>query len=268
MALTGVVVGPVSWTHHWSWVVIVPVLALFAPNPDPVVRRSVMALLVVVVAEPYWWSAPGWVHDLSGNLLVWTGAWLLGVMALRGRRRVPSRGAALSAASPPTGAHRNQAAAATATPMTTASTTTPAPAPDNDDPGGTSAKHAQVVTTTSTARARRPATARKGAHPREVPGPHGRAEQCGGEQAPAHRARCAPTVGAAHQHEHGAERHHQRQRPGAAHQGALVGAEAQRGAEVVGGQTHGGGGVEPRHHGAGTGDVPQPSPIRAWRGGR
>ena len=88
VALTGVVVGPVSWTHHWSWVVIVPVAALFAPSPDPVVRRSVMALLVVAVAEPYWWSTTGWVHDVSGNLLVWTGAWVLGVMALRGHGRV------------------------------------------------------------------------------------------------------------------------------------------------------------------------------------
>ena len=90
LALTGVVVGPVSWTHHWSWVLVVPVLALLLPSPDPLVRRSTVALLVVAVAEPYWWAVPGWAHDVSGNLLVWTGAWTLGLMALRPRRRLPA----------------------------------------------------------------------------------------------------------------------------------------------------------------------------------
>jgi alpha-1,2-mannosyltransferase len=62
-ALTGLLVSPISWDHHWVW--IVPVLVLFADaavRSQGAKRRAWAALTVVVAALygawPHYWTGP------------------------------------------------------------------------------------------------------------------------------------------------------------------------------------------------------------------
>jgi alpha-1,2-mannosyltransferase len=81
VALAELLISPISWSHHWSWVVLAPVVL-----PDLWRRRRGAAVLVglllaVALAAPYWWSA-GPLADLSSDSLVLAGAlviagWLL-----------------------------------------------------------------------------------------------------------------------------------------------------------------------------------------------
>jgi alpha-1,2-mannosyltransferase len=58
VAVAGLLISPISWTHHWSWVVLAPVVALDRRLPA-VVRAAMVVLSVVAVEAPYWWLARG-----------------------------------------------------------------------------------------------------------------------------------------------------------------------------------------------------------------
>lgn len=92
LALTEVLVSPISWAHHWSWVVLIPMLVFVRWREHPVVASTMMFALGVCVAAPYrWyhfsWCSHGVVYDLVGYSLVLVGAALLGVMY--GTERMP-----------------------------------------------------------------------------------------------------------------------------------------------------------------------------------
>jgi alpha-1,2-mannosyltransferase len=70
LALTELLVSPVSWTHHWSWLVIVPIVVV---TVWPVHRSVAIALLVLFglgVTAPYLWLDRQPVSFLVGNALV------------------------------------------------------------------------------------------------------------------------------------------------------------------------------------------------------
>jgi len=90
LALTELLISPISWSHHWSWVVIVPVVLVERWGKDRALTSALGAVLVIAIAEPYWWSVHGWLGDLLGNSLTLAGATLLVVLALGARREVRS----------------------------------------------------------------------------------------------------------------------------------------------------------------------------------
>jgi alpha-1,2-mannosyltransferase len=71
VALTGLLVSPISWTHHWVWMLLIP--PAFFGSPREYCPTSVKRLLCVTVAltcvAPYWWLQRGSVADLLEALL-------------------------------------------------------------------------------------------------------------------------------------------------------------------------------------------------------
>jgi alpha-1,2-mannosyltransferase len=98
LALTELLVSPVSWSHHWSWVVLVPVVLAARWGKDRSLTAALAAVLVLAIAEPYWWSVHGWVGGLLGDSLTLAGAVLLVVLARGAKRalRFPVAGATVS----------------------------------------------------------------------------------------------------------------------------------------------------------------------------
>jgi len=85
IALAGLLISPVSWTHHWVWVLLIPPLIM--GHREPEVPRAVQAALWGVVAltvvAPYWWFSSGIPADVfdalltvftAGSLAVWAAA--------------------------------------------------------------------------------------------------------------------------------------------------------------------------------------------------
>lgn len=74
VALTGLLVSPISWSHHWVWVVLLPPLLVGSrrwsvPGPARVLLWGVVALTVAGVYR--WWS--GSTRDaLDAVLSLWT----------------------------------------------------------------------------------------------------------------------------------------------------------------------------------------------------
>jgi len=92
ITVTGLLVSPISWTHHWSWLAVVPV-ALLAVRPRPAaVTAALWLLLAVAIAAPYGWHVTGAGSVVPGFSLLGAGALLLATMAvveLRGTRPAP-----------------------------------------------------------------------------------------------------------------------------------------------------------------------------------
>lgn len=51
---TGLLVSPISWAHHWVW--IVPALAVLLRNGH---RKSALAVFVLFAVSPLWWTPHG-----------------------------------------------------------------------------------------------------------------------------------------------------------------------------------------------------------------
>jgi len=80
VALASLLVSPISWSHHWLWVLLIP--ALMAGHrrsgiPRPV-RVMLWGLIVLTIAAPYWWFSSGIPADACEAVLpVWASAVLL-----------------------------------------------------------------------------------------------------------------------------------------------------------------------------------------------
>jgi alpha-1,2-mannosyltransferase len=86
IAVTGLLVSPVSWTHHWCWIALVAV-ALLAGKTRPAAVTAAFALLVLVaVLAPYGWHVRGAGSAVPGFSLLGAGAVLLATMFLAERR--------------------------------------------------------------------------------------------------------------------------------------------------------------------------------------
>jgi alpha-1,2-mannosyltransferase len=78
LALTELLVSPVSWTHHWSWLAIAPLAIVSLWNNHRVVAWMLVGLLAVATVAPYWWfGSKGPLTDLMCDSLVLAGAAVL-----------------------------------------------------------------------------------------------------------------------------------------------------------------------------------------------
>jgi alpha-1,2-mannosyltransferase len=95
IALASLLISPISWTHHWIWVLLIPAMMprhRSAAIPSSV-RVMLWGLIALTVAAPYWWFShgiPAYVCDAV--LPVWTSAVLLvwSVTAFVTWRRIPA----------------------------------------------------------------------------------------------------------------------------------------------------------------------------------
>lgn len=77
LGLTGELVSPISWSHHWVWIALIPVLLVRGFRGQPAVVVTMWLLALVAVVAPYAWSAPGMSDSLTlagGLVLV---SWLV-----------------------------------------------------------------------------------------------------------------------------------------------------------------------------------------------
>ncbi|MGH9017060.1 MAG: hypothetical protein ACRDY1_04855, partial [Acidimicrobiales bacterium] len=90
LALTELLTSPISWTHHWSWLVILPIVLVGRRGQRRHVSDVVMIfVLVVAVARPYDWPLIGWQGALAKDSLCVAGGILLGTMAFEERTSSP-----------------------------------------------------------------------------------------------------------------------------------------------------------------------------------
>jgi alpha-1,2-mannosyltransferase len=79
VALVGLLISPISWSHHWVWVVLIPPMLIGPLRHDTrrVVRSMLWGIVAITVLGPYWWVGRGAGADLLEALLpVWTFATL------------------------------------------------------------------------------------------------------------------------------------------------------------------------------------------------
>jgi cell division protein FtsW len=55
-ALTGLLISPISWSHHWVWVILIPPLVLAGREPGVgvAVDRLLIGIVIVTCVAPYW----------------------------------------------------------------------------------------------------------------------------------------------------------------------------------------------------------------------
>lgn len=88
LAVAGLLISPVSWSHEWSWTALVPVLLVARWRRHRLLDVCMALLLALAVAAPYWWAVPGGVRWLTENSLLGAGVLLvlLSLAALWTRR--------------------------------------------------------------------------------------------------------------------------------------------------------------------------------------
>ncbi len=85
LALVGLLISPISWTHHWVWVALIPPVLVKLPGqvPSRSVRTILWLLFTVSVLAPYWWFPRGIARHYLGDslsllalilLVVWSAA--------------------------------------------------------------------------------------------------------------------------------------------------------------------------------------------------
>jgi alpha-1,2-mannosyltransferase len=82
-ALIGLLISPISWTHHWVWVVLIAPMIFGSPpvSVTPRIGRLLGYLLLLTCAAPYWWIQGGVAADAIDALLPVSAAAILTVWA-------------------------------------------------------------------------------------------------------------------------------------------------------------------------------------------
>jgi alpha-1,2-mannosyltransferase len=87
VALTGLLISPISWTHHWVWVLLIPPLIAGRRGCEVprAARIGLWGVIALTVTAPYWWFGGGITADVldallpvcaAGSLAVWAAAYL------------------------------------------------------------------------------------------------------------------------------------------------------------------------------------------------
>ena len=71
VALAGLLISPISWTHHWVWVLLIPPLLAGRRGSEVpgAARTGLWAVIALTVTGPYWWFGGGIPADVLGALL-------------------------------------------------------------------------------------------------------------------------------------------------------------------------------------------------------
>ena len=80
IALVGLLVSPISWTHHWVWVLLLPPMLVGSrrDETESFIRMMLWGIVILTTAAPYWWISTGWAGDvLQAILPIWTFATLV-----------------------------------------------------------------------------------------------------------------------------------------------------------------------------------------------
>jgi alpha-1,2-mannosyltransferase len=77
LALTELLVSPVSWSHHWSWLVLAPIVAASLWSAHRAVAIALLVLVGLAVVAPYLWIHLVPLSYLGSNALVIGGAVVL-----------------------------------------------------------------------------------------------------------------------------------------------------------------------------------------------
>lgn len=94
LALVGLLISPISWSHHWVWVALIPPLVV--TDRGFLGRRSVTTalwvLFAVTILAPYWWFSTGAAAEVLSDCLALAGlgvlvAWSHSEYKSRARRR-------------------------------------------------------------------------------------------------------------------------------------------------------------------------------------
>jgi alpha-1,2-mannosyltransferase len=94
LGLTGELVSPVSWTHHWIWIMALPILIATTPRErtaTTIVKIVMVGLIVVACVAPYTWSGSGWPLRIASDSLVGLGVVLLLAWTVAEGRPTPLR---------------------------------------------------------------------------------------------------------------------------------------------------------------------------------
>jgi alpha-1,2-mannosyltransferase len=95
VALAGLLISPISWTHHWVWVLLIPPLLAGDRGAEVprAARAGLWAVIALTVAGPYWWFGRGIPADVLDALLPLCAGGALAVWAVveaaSARRHLP-----------------------------------------------------------------------------------------------------------------------------------------------------------------------------------
>jgi alpha-1,2-mannosyltransferase len=67
-------ISPISWSHHWVWIVLVPVLLVRGFRGQTLVMASMILMCLVGEIGPYTWHLHGWAERGVDDTLVLAGA--------------------------------------------------------------------------------------------------------------------------------------------------------------------------------------------------
>lgn len=74
LAFVELLISPISWSHHWSWMAVAPIAAFSLWRDRRWTSVLVGAAIAVSVVAPYWWGVPGGlVGFVADNSLVLIG---------------------------------------------------------------------------------------------------------------------------------------------------------------------------------------------------
>jgi alpha-1,2-mannosyltransferase len=80
IALAGLLVSPISWSHHWVWVLLIPPMMVLrrSSGVPQSVRMLLWGLILLTIAAPYWWFSRGIPADIFDAVLpLWTSVLLV-----------------------------------------------------------------------------------------------------------------------------------------------------------------------------------------------
>jgi alpha-1,2-mannosyltransferase len=97
VALTGLLISPISWSHHWIWVLLVPPALYGTKSQLPrLVQVLAWGLVALTIAAPYWLFRQGVLGTVADAMLpVWASVTLIGCVVAMHRKLMQRAGSAV-----------------------------------------------------------------------------------------------------------------------------------------------------------------------------